>query len=138
MTAPIPDFMRGWPASLVEIAEVIGPGATLNLVDLHRGADYCYVPKTLYEDHRIVQAIGIEAAGKLIAEFGGIKLTMPVMAGARARKSLIATAAGRTIDIARQFGVTSRWVRMVRNRPANDPRQIDMFVSPEPEKQTKG
>ena len=66
------EFMRGWPASLVEIAEVIGTGPTLNLVDAFRGLDYCYVPKSVEPDHRVTQAIGIEAATKLVKEFGTV------------------------------------------------------------------
>ncbi len=120
--------MRGWPASLVEIAEVIGTAAALHLVDAY-GGTVCYVPVSAVDPaHRLVQAIGPEAAALLVARYGGEKLEVPVLRSARARKTLIATAEGSAAEIARQLGVTRRWVRMVRNAGRGDPRQIDMFA----------
>ena len=124
-----PDVMSGWPSSLVEISEVIGVGATLNLVDAFRGLDYCYVPTAVTPEHRIVQAIGPAAAAKLIERFAGDKLFLPLLAVSRHRKRLIAEADGNTSDVALRFGVSPRWVRAVRNERRPDPNQIDMFAT---------
>jgi hypothetical protein len=118
--------MRGWPASLVEIAEIVGVAPTLMLVQAYGGVG-CYVPHAIEATHPIAQAIGPDAAHKLAQAFGGSKLDVPVLAVARQKKSQIAQATGKTSDVARLFGVTARWVRMIRNSGAPDPRQIDMF-----------
>jgi hypothetical protein len=126
------ELMRGWPSSLVEIAEVIGTGATLNLVDAFLGLDYCYVPHDIPADHRIAEAIGPAAAKKLSERYAGEKLFLPVLASARHRKRLIAAAEGKTSEVAQRFGVSARWVREVRQDTRPDTRQIDMFQHKEP------
>jgi hypothetical protein len=129
------DIMRGWPASLVEIAELIGTGPTLNLVDAYRGHDYCYVPKEPNAATRLVQIVGMDAASKLSARYGGDKLFLPTLASARHRKRLIVGADGKTSEVAALFGVSARWVRQVRQGARPDSRQIDMF-SPKPNETT--
>ena len=119
--------MRGWPQSLIELAEVIGTGAALNLVDAFRGLDYCYVPHEMPEDHKIVQAIGLTAAKLLCQRYAGDKLSLPVLAVVRHRKRLIATAEGKTSEVALRFGVSARWVREVRQDTRPDSRQTDIF-----------
>jgi len=120
-------IMRGWPASLVEIAEVIGVAATLRLVDAY-GGSVCYVPTRLDDSHRLVQAIGPLAAQRLVARYTGEKLEIAGLYVARTRKALIANAEGSVAEVARKLGVTRRWVRMVRNAGrSGDPRQIEMF-----------
>jgi hypothetical protein len=121
-------IMRGWPASLVEIAEVIGPAATLRLVDAY-GGTVCYVPMQVDPEHRLAQAIGLDAAKKLVARYCGEKVEVAVLHVARTRKALIAQTPGGVSEVARALGVTRRWVRMVRNVARGDPRQIDMFPS---------
>ncbi len=118
---------RGWPASLVEIAEVIGPAGALRLVDAY-GGTVCYVPQGNVEPaHRLAQAIGPAAAERLVARYGGEKIEVPVLHVARTRKAMIARAEGGVAEVARALGVTRRWVRMVRNTGRGDGRQIDMF-----------
>lgn len=122
--------MRGWPASLVEIAEVIGEAAALRLVDAY-GGTVCYVPMAIAPEHRLAQAIGPVAAGRLVARYGGEKIEVPVLHVARTRKAMIAQAEGGVAEVARRLGVTRRWVRAVRNSGRGDPRQIDMFGPPD-------
>jgi len=104
----------GWPQSLIEIAEIIGPEATLKLVEAYRGQDFCYVPKRITEKSALVQIIGIEAATKLSQAAAGDKIFMPELAVAKSRKQLIAEAEGTTAEIARRYNVSARWVREVR------------------------
>lgn len=123
-----PVIMRGWPASLIEIAEVIGQAAALRLVDAY-GGTVCYVPQSIEPGHRLAQSIGLVAAARLVARYGGEKVEVPVLHVARTRKALIAQAEGGVAEVARALGVTRRWVRMVRNAGrGGDPRQIDMFA----------
>jgi hypothetical protein len=125
------NVMRGWPAGLVAIADIIGTGAALKLVDAYGGQE-CYVPACPPPEHPVAQAIGLTAARALGKHFGGEHITVPNLAGLRYRKHLIAMAPGKTADVARRFAVTTRWVRAVRNAGAADPRQIEMFVDPDP------
>ncbi|TXG98581.1 MAG: hypothetical protein E6R08_04030 [Nevskiaceae bacterium] len=126
-----PGIPRGWPNRLIEIAELIGTGPTLNLIDAYRGRDYCYVPKGVTPDSSLAQIIGPENAAKLSQRWAGEKLFLPELASARHRKRLIAQAEGRTSDVAREFGVSARWVREVRQGARPDSRQMDMFASGE-------
>jgi hypothetical protein len=122
--------MRGWPASLVEIAELIDIPATLRLVDAYGGMTL-YVPEKLDPAHRLVQSIGMAAAELLIGRYGLEKIEVPTLHMARTRKALIASAEGPTHKVARALGCTTRWVRMVRSAALPDPRQPDLFAPPE-------
>lgn len=131
MTDAAPDrsVMRGWPASLVEIAEVIGETAALHLVDAYGGMKL-HVPQRLDPAHRLVQSIGMAAAARLIERYGLEQIEVPTLHNARTRKALIASATGPTHQVARAFGCTTRWVRMVRSIALPDPRQPDLFAAP--------
>lgn len=121
-------IMRGWPASLVEIAEIIGPAGALRLVDNY-GGTVCYVPQAVDTAHRLARSLGLEAAERLVARYCGEKIEVPVLHAARSRKAIIAKAEGGVAEVARALGVTRRWVRMVRNSGRGDERQLEMFPS---------
>lgn len=111
----------GWPAGLLEIAGLIGRGLALRLVQLH-GGEELGVPKTMRPEHVLAKSLGFEAACRIAERYGPGRLSVPSLASARAQKRAIATAAGTANEIARQYGVTARYVRMVRSDTA-DPRQ---------------
>lgn len=117
---PEPDT-SGWPAGLLEIAELIGRGLALRLVQLH-GGEELGVPKTMRPEHVLAKALGFEAASWLAERYGPGRLSVPTLMSARAKKRAIATASGTTNEIARRHGVTARYVRMV-NSDTTDPRQ---------------
>lgn len=122
-------LMRGWPDSLIRLAEVIGVAATLRLVEAYGGAEDCFIPGgRLHAGLRLVQVVGIAAAEQMQRAYGPGKLEIPNLRIARTRKAMIAAAEGNVTEIARRLGVTRRWVRMVRNAQRGDPRQIDMFA----------
>lgn len=125
-------IMRGWPASLVRLAETVGVANTLRLVDAYGGAE-CHIPLSeLHPGVRLVQVVGMDAAAAMKRVYGGGPLEIASLRIARTRKGLIAEADGTVTEIARRLGVTRRWVRMVRNAgQGGDPRQIDMFAAPE-------
>jgi hypothetical protein len=124
---PKVSIRRGWPAAITEIADIIGDAAVLHLVEAYGGTSV-YVPEAPDPSHRLVQAIGIEAAAKLAKIYGRDTIEVPTLRIARTRKALIAAASGKTREVALEFGVTSRWVRMVRNVPGADARQGSLFA----------
>ena len=76
------DTLDDLPSSVQPIAAVIGRRAALYLIGqlpvAVRGKSgkqsrrvQLYVPKTLDEDHRLVQILGPQKAAALVAEFGG-------------------------------------------------------------------
>lgn len=111
----------GWPAGLLEIAELIGRGLALRLVQLH-GGEELGVPKTMRSEHVLAKALGLDAASLLADRYGPGRLSVPTLQSARAKKRAIALASGTTNEIARQHNVTARYVRMVQST-AVDPRQ---------------
>lgn len=122
-------LMRGWPAVLVEIADATSTATALKLVDAFGGTSL-YVPKEINHDHRLALIVGSEAATVLAEYYGGDRLEVPGLASARHRKSLIVETEGSAREVARQLGVTERYVRMVRNAGSDvDPRQIDWVAS---------
>lgn len=124
-------LMRGWPDSLIQIAETIGVANALRLVEAYGGVEDCFVPGgRLHEGLRLVQVVGLDAAAQMQRAYGPGTLEIPNLRIARTRKALIAAAEGNVTEIARRLGVTRRWVRMVRNAQRGDPRQIDMFADP--------
>lgn len=76
------DDLDNLPASVRDIAAVIGVEATLRLIG---GLPTCYsgkpgkasrrvimyVPKNINPDHRLVSIVGLDASLKLVKEFGG-------------------------------------------------------------------
>ncbi len=121
-----PNPMRGWPASLVKLAEMIGLAATLRLVDAY-GGDGVYVPQHVDPDKPFAQIAGLTAAEILVQHYAGEKLEIAALAGVRHKKPLIAEARGPVAEVARKFAVTARWVRYCRASMRPDDRQLDMF-----------
>lgn len=118
---------RGWPPLLAQIADVTSPATALKLVMAFGGVS-CVFPKEPAEGHAVVDVIGLDAARALAPHLSGRSIEIPVLASRRQLKRAIVRAEGRTSDIARDLGCTSRYVRMIRNAGSSvDPRQTDMF-----------
>lgn len=72
--------MDDWPASLLDIADVIGKEKTLHLVDNlqpcgSRAWRRClYVPSEVTPDHKLVGILGMDDAKSLVDEFKGMVL----------------------------------------------------------------
>lgn len=64
------------PAALRELARVLGDSDALRLVGLHGGARVS-VPKQVRDDHPLRMALGAEAFGRLVAEYGGETIELP-------------------------------------------------------------
>lgn len=124
-----PNPMRGWPASLVSLAELIGMAATLRLVEAY-GGDGVYVPQTVDPDKPFVQIAGLTAAEILVQHYGGERLEIANLAGVRHKKPFIAEAKGTVAEVAKRFSVSARWVRYCRASIRPDDRQLEMFPRP--------
>lgn len=95
MNVPITSGADRLPASVREVAEVIGFDATMRLIELlprvrpkcHPGGRVrIYVPRGMADDHRMVQIIGREAADRLARVFGGEEICLAVCAATQRAK----------------------------------------------------
>lgn len=119
--------MAKLPASVQEIADVIGEAQALRLVDMlprrratehPAGLPMLYVPKRIPPSHRLVEILGRADAEKLSRHFGGERLSPATceLARKRSRNLAIAEAArdGKPVSgIAQDFGLHVRQVRRI-------------------------
>lgn len=112
------DQWDGWPASLRELADIIGDKAALELQGARAGTRM-YVPKRPTQKSPLAQIIGLREARLLaVSGYGGEYLVVPtgVLMKARVRRRAIEAAEGFPSDVARRFGVSERWVRKIRQQ----------------------
>ena len=64
------------PASLRELARVLGDSDALRLVGMHGGARVS-VPKLVSDDHPLCVALGKDAFDRLVAEYGNETIELP-------------------------------------------------------------
>ena len=119
------DPLKGLPTFLREIAETTKAEIAWRLMETFGGTKL-YIPKVIDKDHELSKALGFENAQSLIKNFGGIVEDIPNGAALRSKKIAIHEMEGSTKKIARELGVTERWVRMVKN-PTLDERQEKLF-----------
>lgn len=107
-----------------ELVEIVGEIATVRLCAAFGGLRVP-IPYSPTPVSHIAKAIGIEGARKLSARWGGCEVYIPQPPERRrriaGRRQAIARADGSTAEVAREFGVSQRWVEMVRSgrrRPA--------------------
>lgn len=93
------------PESLREIREVIGWPATMQLVR-ERGGLPVMVPKTMRADHPLAQLLGIEAAGRLSAIYGGEVIKIP--------RAISALRCNRDREILRRYDAGERLAALAR------------------------
>lgn len=123
---PIPE---GLPASLVDVAEMLGLRVALSLIQ-HFGGTEVKFPKRPSLDHPVILALG-ETDGHALCQFlGGMQVYIPhARPGALRLKVRELEAQG--VDrarIARALGISQRHVRRVANDAgAGDARQLDLF-----------
>lgn len=89
---------------------------------VHFGGQQVSIPKRPLRRSRLYQILGPEPAEWLSRRFGASQLEVPIGASLKAsqRNRAIRAYEGSHNDAARTFGVTRRWVRMVR-RGERDP-----------------
>lgn len=117
----------GWPARLLEVAEVIGADSALLLVEKFGGIRV-YVPsqEMLHHSHHLARELGWDKALTLCQAWGGEHIDVPTLYYAKAKKQRIVNAIGSNRAIAIRFGVTEAYVRKLRaGMGAQD--QVDLF-----------
>lgn len=123
--------------TLNRIADVIGLALALRLAE-HFGGGEIYVPLRVREDHPVARVIGVDAAAQLARELGGhagARIDVPkaddVTRAGRNRAIVAAVETGVSKQaLARQHGLTTRWVRKICNGDGVDERQLGLFDPP--------
>lgn len=112
-----PDYL---PQSVIELIDVVGLNAALNIVE-QCGGTRLFVPKKMKKAHWLLTSIGAEQFEKLIAVYQGMEIEIPrcyaAMAALREREIYASAAAGATnSELAREFGYTERGIRKIKRR----------------------
>ena len=118
--------INGLTGFLREVAELTSLGTALQLAKEFGGFDRVYIPHQPSAASPLAICIGLEAARILAGPYGGTHQYVPRFCGP-VKKPAIAQAQGSLREVARQFNVTTRYVRMVRNGREMDPRQGSLF-----------
>ncbi len=108
------------PRTLQDLSEVIGLPAVETLVR-QWGGRRLWIPCGAKKTHPISQALGMNAAKRLSARYGGDVIDIPKAKSATARdrnQELIRLYSdGVSVDVlAKEFGLTSRWIRGILSR----------------------
>jgi hypothetical protein len=110
----------GWPAKLMEIADVAGEEAAMRLSRMYGGRSV-YVPGKRIENHPLERLLGQDAFEKLIQHYGGMELRDIPLASALSTKSRMIRSLARAYpdmsnrQIAASARTTERHVRRVLN-----------------------
>lgn len=125
--SPAISGMDDLPGFLKEVARLTCVKAALQLAYTFGGFNRVYVPMNPRSNSPITRCIGLDHARALAREYGGTHQEIPRFTGP-VKKPKIAVAQGSNVEIARRFGVTVRYVRMVKNGCKKDPRQGLLFT----------
>lgn len=119
------------PPQLRMLVRQIGFDAALKLIRA-RGGRQVWIPKTASADRVLAQVIGTAALEKLCKAHRGERLELPksdkILIQARNAAILERRAAGASYaEIARDFGLTRRWIIEICNAGRDAARQGDLF-----------
>jgi hypothetical protein len=103
--------LKALPNFLRDVAEATSISMALNLSH-QLGGRTVYIPRRPRPDSVLAATMGARMAARLSHIAGGEKIEIPKFKGSR--RLAIAMAEGSHNEVARRFGVTSRWVRQVR------------------------
>ena len=129
MTRNLPVPVDDLPLSLVDIAETLGMGVAIKLMQ-HFGGLEVQFPRLPPPEHPVIAALG-ETDGYALCELlSGARISVPHGRPQKVQKSRIEALERKGLDrasIARALGITQRHVRRVANGSAGDDRQFSMF-----------
>jgi Mor family transcriptional regulator len=96
------------------LIELLGDAATGRLIELHSG-EVLYIPRHVSRRHPVAQEIGLDAARRLVAVYGGESLPIPTghrrRLDARNRAIVEARRAGATVEnLRRAHGLSRRTI----------------------------
>lgn len=126
MNEGLPARLNDIPASLIDVAETLGPRVAIALIDKFGGLEVKF-PHRPRPDHPIIKALG-ETDGHALCEFlGGQSIYVPHnRAGSRRAEVLALEAAGcDRATIARRLQLSQRHVRRIANGQDDDDQDID-------------
>lgn len=114
------------PASVQDLAEVIGLTAAMQIVDAFGGRRVC-VPVAEHPDHPLARLLGPRAFHRLVATYRGEELEVPTCALAKRRAEATAffRAGGGTTAGAVKLGMTRQGARRLLRRLEQDGRVVD-------------
>lgn len=95
------------PAELAYLADIIGPAATLRLIE-EAGGTRIAIPKSVNQATRLARMLGLDAARALAEWRGGEDVKVPLARHWRVR--IYRAEGGSYADIARRLGITERAV----------------------------
>ena len=104
-----------------EIAQLVGTGATLALLEA-RGGCKITIPQKVREAHPVTRTVGARGAGLLSHRFGGERIDLPTLKGAtaRARNRAIRAeydAGAPVTELVWRFGLAERNIREILKEP---------------------
>lgn len=113
------------PASVRDLAQLIGVEGAIALVRAYGGYDYVEIPGKARSDHPLVRHIGLTSLERLVDVYGGDRLHIP--RASRALKSLrnqeiVAKydEGSKVNDLGREYGLSSKQIRIIlKHPPAN-------------------
>ena len=115
--------------SFEALVQLLGQGDALVLCREY-GGQRVRIPKKISAEHDIARRIGLQAASRMVEEFGGIALDVPFgrHINSRRRTQVVMSSSNSANVIAKALGITQRHVRRIRRkiREAED-RQSDLF-----------
>ncbi len=110
-----------WPPLLQELADTLGREPALVLAENFGGVSD-YIPQKPRADHKIAKVIGMERMAVLCEVYGGVWMTIPRGVNLDPKKPQIEKLLGEKShrQIARDLGVSERYVRLVANSKARE------------------
>ena len=116
------------PFIIQDIANLIGLGDTLKLVDAYKGTSM-WVPAEFKPDHVLVKLIGEQSALKLIKRYAGESVEIPKCDGAMrgVRNTKITTSDKSQSALAREWNLTVRQIRNIQKDVRFDDGQDELF-----------
>ncbi len=128
MSDYLPADPSALPASMIEVAEVLGMRVAIALIRNFGGQEVKF-PRRPRPDHPVILALGETDGNALCDYLGGQMIYVPHARPPRSVRKDVLRMAGEGMDrgtIARMLGISQRHVRRMANRRA-DKRQTDLF-----------
>lgn len=125
----LPARLEDLPKSLVDVAETLGFGVAIRLMQAFGGQEVKF-PKAPSDDHPIIKALGLKDGQALCQFLGGFQIYVPHgrhRPSARADVLKLQAAGHDRREIARLLGISQRHVRRAANGPVPDSKQPDLF-----------
>lgn len=121
-----------WPTVLAQLAELVGDDEALALGEAEGGIDDLYIPEEGGTDHPWARTLSPEAWQRVVAAWGGQRISLPRGTFVRLKKVEIIDLKDEGLsnrEIARRVGCGERYVRRILGSMAApaDPRQTRLF-----------